>query len=1050
MFKKLLKSFIIFTKVLGIFLIFSLLFFIWKLHTGPISINKAIPYIIDAINLESTGTNIDIEDAYLFYDTLDHPISVRLVGVDVFDNSDTQIARLPELLIDFSIEGLIKGELFPKSVTVPSASLRLRLTDDGRIMGYSSTEDSHSNFDIGKLIKTILSSNYNPYFKEIRIKNSEFQLSHKDIYYELPEIDIEIEQKNRSYNITINGLAMIGVQAVNFKLDAIYDRLLKTSEVVIDVSPFNPKLFESTNKFSFLDSINITLTGKLSAFLRLSEFKDFNDLNFIERASFELSGHNGVLRLPFLDDEELYEIKSLSAKGQADKGLSKLDIGSIKIQAKEGTVTAKVDIKGLNSLLTSSNLENIEIDTTAKVAKLDAKHLKKYWPQSISYNVRKWIDDNISAGTYSNADFKMSFKGTKRQTIEPTLIKGTLDYKNATISYIEGMPLVKKAKGRAYINLEDITVLVESGETNGLQISSGKLDFTKLREAQTFANIQLSVSGALQDALMLIDNKPFYYMQDLPIKPTDITGNAIANIELFFPLDMDLTVDKVDVNISADLQKVKAKNIASYIELNNSNFGLKVDNDLLVLVGKGDLNELSTEIIFKKYFTPQEYPYEYQLLTNLSTDLITDYYPDYSFIINFISGKEIPTKATIKLDSNQQGFIQVNADIINTTLDLGFIGWHKESAKAGVLDITIPIKEQEKKIQIHISDKKENDIKGFINLDKDNNLQQISFDEIKGAKTEASLNFNLQEEDIITLVTGKSLNIKNLLDNNLETQHFSFLSRKDEKGEIQESKENKSRNIFVKIDLDKLSFDSKGAYRNVKGNIFISDTLPDKITVAGVVGKASSPVEFSLIEQDNYSTYTLQSNNAGANLRVLGLIDNIKSGKLNINGKILENKDIIGNILIKDFYLLKAPNLVKLLSLASFTGIVDSLEGNGVKMERFEIPYEYKNDIISISEAYTYGSGFGLTGKGEINLAMKTLSINGSIVPAYTLNSILSKIPLFGTLFAGEKGSGFLNFSYGISGLIDSPSITVNPLAILTPGAIKTILEAGKAQSQEE
>ena len=75
--------------------------------------------------------------------------------------------------------------------------------------------------------------------------------------------------------------------------------------------------------------------------------------------------------------------------------------------------------------------------------------------------------------------------------------------------------------------------------------------------------------------------------------------------------------------------------------------------------------------------------------------------------------------------------------------------------------------------------------------------------------------------------------------------------------------------------------------------------------------------------------------------------------------------------------------------------------------------------------------------------------LHGTIVPAYTINSLLGNIPILGEIFVGEKGSGVFAARYAIKGSLDDPTVTVDPLAALTPGFLRnifSILDSGPAE----
>jgi hypothetical protein len=69
--------------------------------------------------------------------------------------------------------------------------------------------------------------------------------------------------------------------------------------------------------------------------------------------------------------------------------------------------------------------------------------------------------------------------------------------------------------------------------------------------------------------------------------------------------------------------------------------------------------------------------------------------------------------------------------------------------------------------------------------------------------------------------------------------------------------------------------------------------------------------------------------------------------------------------------------------------------------------------------------------------------MEGTIVPAYMLNSLLGNIPLLGRLFSPETGGGLFAATWRLNGPLDDPQVSVNPLAALTPGFLRGIFGGG-------
>ena len=75
--------------------------------------------------------------------------------------------------------------------------------------------------------------------------------------------------------------------------------------------------------------------------------------------------------------------------------------------------------------------------------------------------------------------------------------------------------------------------------------------------------------------------------------------------------------------------------------------------------------------------------------------------------------------------------------------------------------------------------------------------------------------------------------------------------------------------------------------------------------------------------------------------------------------------------------------------------------------------------------------------------------MQGTLVPAYTLNSVLGNIPLLGNLLVGKEGEGIFAMTYGVDGPIGEPTVTVNPLSALAPGFLRSIVFGGANPIEE-
>jgi hypothetical protein len=67
------------------------------------------------------------------------------------------------------------------------------------------------------------------------------------------------------------------------------------------------------------------------------------------------------------------------------------------------------------------------------------------------------------------------------------------------------------------------------------------------------------------------------------------------------------------------------------------------------------------------------------------------------------------------------------------------------------------------------------------------------------------------------------------------------------------------------------------------------------------------------------------------------------------------------------------------------------------------------------------------------------VELSGTVVPSYTVNRVLGKIPILGGLLTGGKDEGLFAANYKMNGPLEDPKVNVNPLSILAPGILRRL-----------
>ena len=180
-----------------------------------------------------------------------------------------------------------------------------------------------------------------------------------------------------------------------------------------------------------------------------------------------------------------------------------------------------------------------------------------------------------------------------------------------------------------------------------------------------------------------------------------------------------------------------------------------------------------------------------------------------------------------------------------------------------------------------------------------------------------------------------------------------------------------------------------------------------------------------------------------------GFFEGLEGGNLTYSSKS-NNKKSSGVLEIKNFKLNKAPGLAKLLSLADLKGLTDALRGDGISFDSLVIKYESSSTWMDIKEIFIIGPSISVLVEGYFDKKKDILSLRGTLVPAKTLNNIVSKIPVVGDILIGKKvGEGIFGVSFKIKGSTEDLKTTVNPVKTLTPRFITRALEEMKKKQSK-
>jgi hypothetical protein len=185
---------------------------------------------------------------------------------------------------------------------------------------------------------------------------------------------------------------------------------------------------------------------------------------------------------------------------------------------------------------------------------------------------------------------------------------------------------------------------------------------------------------------------------------------------------------------------------------------------------------------------------------------------------------------------------------------------------------------------------------------------------------------------------------------------------------------------------------------------------------------------------------TVSIGDLGFLLHRLGAGLDVDQGALTLDGDFDDRRPgspLTATASVTRFGVHGAPVLGKVLQAMTLYGLVDALRGPGLVFDQLTFPFTLHNAVLQIQEARAYSASLGITAQGQVDLRRKLIDVTGTIVPAYFFNTLLGRMPLVGRLFSPEAGGGVFAATFAMHGSTTDPAVSVNPLATLTPGALR-------------
>ncbi len=199
-------------------------------------------------------------------------------------------------------------------------------------------------------------------------------------------------------------------------------------------------------------------------------------------------------------------------------------------------------------------------------------------------------------------------------------------------------------------------------------------------------------------------------------------------------------------------------------------------------------------------------------------------------------------------------------------------------------------------------------------------------------------------------------------------------------------------------------------------------------------------------QKDGTGLLRAHATDAGALSKFLDLYSRMEGGTLDLSLQDADEGNR-GNAIVTNFVLRDEPALRRLAAegQAPVDGLVDRgpiVDAADVHFDKMSASFSRSVGRLDLREAVIFNSQMGLTTQGFIDYGRDRVDLNGTFVPAYQVNSLVTHIPVVGMLLGGGSHEGIFAVNYRIVGPASGPTLNVNPLSAMTPGFLRKVFGA--------
>ncbi len=1044
------RALLVLVVALGVLLLAAVSVLAWRLSQGPLDVGFAARRIEAAFNLPDAPTRLSVGQAEIrwngYADGAGQGLELLLQGVRIAGPAGRTIADVGRVELTVSLPRLLLGEVVPRALAVSGLNLSLLRDAAGDVsldLGGLMLSDDTAGTEPGPTLRTTLAELARPArlpgsrpkrpdlqhieeLESVRIDQSVLHL-HDPALGSAIRLDILSLNLQRQAHGGVHGTA-----AAAIALGAAHDTVAIRADlapnggtqVQVAFSPINATTVQQGEPaLATADVLDAAVQG--AATLRLdARLRPIG-------AALQLDAGGGRLRVA--DGVIGFDSLSLGAQAAWDRQGNEPDWGPpqhLTLSRAKAVVHAPggawpTTITGSGHLDRTGG--SYAGDVAGTLDHLNFADIGALWPKALGGHIRPWLVPNVTAGVARDGAIKASFKAPADfSDIELTAIDATAKGEDVTIWWLRPVPPVEGAQAVLTMNNpQTLDIVVSSARQGTLALGNGQIHFTGMSDKDQFLALGADIAGNVPELMTLLANPTLQLLSRSPIPIHNPGGTMKGHLAVNMPMKDVVAFEDIRIQTTARATGLHLGAVVAGRDLDQGAIQIDASTDAFHAGGKATLGGIPADLTFDMDFhdgPPSQVLQRATATARASGRQLAKAGLDPGSVMPSGTG-QFNAKYAQRRDGT--GEVAVTGDLKDA--GLAVLSWSKPPGQPADLSARLLLRgDQMTGIdQLHASGPGLA-VDGRVGMVGDQPLLLV-LDRLVLGQTRAKGQVQFPaapSQPIRASLAGPVLDLSSLKNNGQAAPNAS--------------PPNQPGTPWI----GDLHFDRVQAANGqaLSGLVAHAENDGLRVTALDLNTGGAEQIRATIRKDGTGRRLQVQAADGGALLRAADVVTTVQGGRLSLDATYDDrtaSSPLSGTAGLTNFYVRDAPALGKLLQAATIYGVVDALRGPGLLFTDAVLPFRWEGGVLQLTEARAFSASLGLTARGSIDTNRNTLDLQGTVVPAYVLNSMLGRIPVIGRLFSAEQGGGLVAVGYGLRGPMANPAVSVNPLSALTPGFLR-------------